>query len=221
MSHFKTHDLMTSAALSHPLNHSFTHSNIHSFTHSNIHSFTHSHIQTFIHSHIHTFTHSLKKMETKAKKVLIALDYDPTAQKVAEEGYSLAKLMGAEVTLLHVIADPIYYSALDHVTVMGFAGYQDITTFQNDNIGVLINESREFLRTSKQHLDDDSIETVVKEGDIADSILKTAEDLKSDIIVMGSHSRKWLEKIIMGSVAEKVLSHATIPMYIIPTKKIN
>jgi nucleotide-binding universal stress UspA family protein len=160
-------------------------------------------------------------MGSKLKRVLIALDYDPTAQKVAEDGFSLAKAMGAKATLLHIIADPVYYSALDHVTIMGFAGYQNITPFQNDTIGVLINESREFLRKSKQHLGDDSIDTVVKEGDIADSILSTAKDLKSDIIVMGSHSRKWLEKIIMGSVAEKVLNNSTIPLFIIPTKKTN
>jgi nucleotide-binding universal stress UspA family protein len=47
----------------------------------------------------------------KLKKVLIALDYDPTAQKVAETGYSLAKAMGAEVILLHAISDPVYYSS--------------------------------------------------------------------------------------------------------------
>jgi hypothetical protein len=43
------------------------------------------------------------------KKVLIALDYDPTAQKVAESGYALAA-MGAEVVLLHVLSDPVYSS---------------------------------------------------------------------------------------------------------------
>src|SRR5665648_427725 len=48
----------------------------------------------------------------KMKKVLIALDYDPTAQKVAEVGFSMAKDMNAEVTLLHVISDPAYYSAV-------------------------------------------------------------------------------------------------------------
>ncbi|MCX6286689.1 MAG: universal stress protein [Bacteroidetes bacterium] len=69
------------------------------------------------------------------KKVLIALDYDPTAQKVAEIGFSMAKAMHA------------------------------------------------------------------------------------DIIVMGSHSRKWLEKILMGSVTEKVFSNTTLPIFIIPTKK--
>ena len=36
---------------------------------------------------------------------------------------------------------------------------------------------------------------------------------------MGSHSRRWLENILMGSVAEKVLHHSTIPIFIIPTKK--
>jgi nucleotide-binding universal stress UspA family protein len=45
------------------------------------------------------------------KKVLIALDYNPTAQKVAEVGFSMAKAMNAEITLLHVIADPVYYSS--------------------------------------------------------------------------------------------------------------
>ena len=45
----------------------------------------------------------------KISKVLIALDYDPTAQKVAEIGFSYAKSMEAEVILLHIIADPIYY----------------------------------------------------------------------------------------------------------------
>ena len=46
------------------------------------------------------------------KKILIALDYDPTAQKVAEAGFSLAKAMGANVVLIHVVADIMYYSSM-------------------------------------------------------------------------------------------------------------
>ena len=110
-------------------------------------------------------------MDAKLKKVLIALDYDPTAQKVAEVGFSLAKAMSAQVTLLHVIADPVYYTSLEHITVMGFAGYKDITPIQNDTLEKVINDSREFLRKSKQHLGDDSIETVVKEGLVKESDL--------------------------------------------------
>ena len=56
------------------------------------------------------------------KKVLIALDYDPTAQKVAETGNLLAGSMNAEVILLHVISDPVYYSSMDYSPIMGFSG---------------------------------------------------------------------------------------------------
>jgi len=43
--------------------------------------------------------------------------------------------------------------------------------------------------------------------------------LNADIIVMGSHSRKWLESIIMGSETEVVLKKTVIPLFIVPTKK--
>jgi nucleotide-binding universal stress UspA family protein len=43
--------------------------------------------------------------------------------------------------------------------------------------------------------------------------------MKADVIVIGSHSRKWLENIVMGSVTEKVLHHTSIPLLIVPTKK--
>jgi nucleotide-binding universal stress UspA family protein len=48
----------------------------------------------------------------KMKKVLIALDYDLTSQKVAETGFSLAKTMGSEVILMHVISDSVDYTTM-------------------------------------------------------------------------------------------------------------
>jgi nucleotide-binding universal stress UspA family protein len=156
----------------------------------------------------------------KMKKVLIALDYNPTAQKVAEVGFSLAKAMEAEVTLMHVISDPIYYSSAGYSPIMGFVGYMDMSPMELDSLDILKKVSREFLEKSKHHLGDETIQTLVQEGDFADSILKTAKELHTDIIVMGSHSLKWLENIVMGSVTEKVLHKTTIPLFIVPTKKI-
>jgi nucleotide-binding universal stress UspA family protein len=158
---------------------------------------------------------------TKMNKVLIALDYDPTAQKVAETGFLLAKTMGAEVILLHVISDPVYYSSTEYSPIMGFSGYMDMNPVQLDNVDALKKASLKFLDHSKRHIGDETIKTMVEEGDFAESILKTATDLHADIIVMGTHGRKWLEKIIMGSVTEKVLSHTSIPLFMVPTKKHN
>lgn len=153
------------------------------------------------------------------KKVLIALDYNPTAQKVAEEGFSMAKSMNAEVTLLHVITDPVIYSTAGYSPIMGFNGYMDMSPVQLESVDGLNTASLQFLDKSKQHLGDKTIKTIVKEGDFADTILETAKEVHADIIVIGSHSRKWLENIVMGSVTEKVLHHTSIPLFIVPTKK--
>lgn len=156
----------------------------------------------------------------KMEKVLIALDYNPSAQKVAETGFSLAKAMGAKVILLHVMTDPVYYSSTEYSPIMGFTG-MGMSPVQLESIDGLKKASQYFLDKSKHHLGDDNIQTLVKEGDFADSILEAAKDVHADIIVVGSHSRKWLEKIVMGSVTEKVLNSTTIPIFIVPTKNMN
>ncbi len=157
----------------------------------------------------------------KMKKVLIALDYNPTAQKVAEVGYAMAKSMEAEVVLVHVISDPVFYSTSGYSPIMGFGGYMDMGPIQLDSIDGLKNASLQFLDKSREHLGDKNIQTMVKEGDFADAILKAAKEVHADIIVVGSHSRKWLENIVMGSVTENVLHHTSVPLFIVPTKKQN
>ena len=153
------------------------------------------------------------------KKVLIALDYNPTAQKVAETGFALAKSMNAEVILIHVISDPMFYSSEGFSPIMGFQGYIDVGPFQADSVEGIKKASLQYLEKTRKHLGDKTIQTIVKEGDFADTILKSAKEVKADLIVLGSHSRKWLENIVLGSVSEKVLHHTTIPLFVVPTKK--
>jgi len=153
------------------------------------------------------------------KKVLIALDFDPSAQKVAESGFSIAKAMKAEVILLHIISDPAYYSSAKHITIMGFAGNKDALPLKSDNIDELKKIARKFLDNSKEHLGDKTIKTLLKEGEFSESILESAQELHADLIVMGSHSRKVSSRMVMGSVTRKVLQRSSIPLLIIPTKK--
>ena len=143
------------------------------------------------------------------KKILIALDYDDTSQKVAEVGFSMAQAMKAQAVLLHVVSEqPVYYSS-----------YMFMTELRVDILEDLKGTTMDFLEKTKIHLGDPAIEALVKEGSIAPTILKTAEEINADIIVMGTHSRKWLESIIMGSQVESVLKKTTIPLFVIPTKK--
>jgi nucleotide-binding universal stress UspA family protein len=153
------------------------------------------------------------------KKVLIALDYGPSAQKVAETGYELAKSMNARTILLHVISDAAHYSSVNYPGIMGFDSFNNLDLYQPEVIIELKKAAKEYLDNTKKHLEDETIETVLKEGDFGNSILETANELSADIIVMGTHSRRGLDKILMGSVAEKVMHHSSIPLFIIPVKK--
>lgn len=155
---------------------------------------------------------------SKMKKILIALDYDPTAQTVAETGHKLAKAMKAHTILLHVISDATYYSSLNYSPIMGFGGFSSIDTIQTETAEELKKVAQNYLDKSKQHLGDEKIQIVVRSGDFGETILKTATDLNVDIIVMGTHSRRGLKKILVGSVAENVLHHSLIPLFIIPTR---
>ncbi len=153
------------------------------------------------------------------KKVLIALDFDPSSVKVAEKGYALAKAMGAKIILMHVLYEPVYYSSLEYSPIVGFNDYSNLGAHQTDTIQGLKEAAQHFLDKTKHHLADENIQTILKEGETADSILEAAKELKVDIIVIGTHSRKWLEDILVGSVTESVLKSSTLPLFIIPTKK--
>jgi nucleotide-binding universal stress UspA family protein len=127
--------------------------------------------------------------------------------------------MGAEIVLLHVISDPVYYSSTDYSPIMGFNGFLSADPLELNTMEVIKTASLNFLDKTRIHLGDKTIQTVVEEGDFADSIIKTAKKLHSDLIILGSHSQKWLENIVMGSVTEEVLRQSEIPLLIIPTKK--
>jgi nucleotide-binding universal stress UspA family protein len=162
---------------------------------------------------------SEKTKPTKAKRVLIALDYDKSSEKVAQTGYDMAKAMKAEVTLLHVISDPVYYSSTEYSPILGLTGSLGVQPSISESIERLKEVTQNFLAEEKNRLGDENIQILLKEGDFADTILKTAKKLHATVIVIGSHSSRWLEDIVMGSVTNKVLRHTTIPLFIVPTKK--
>jgi len=152
-------------------------------------------------------------------KVLIALDYDPSAQEVAEKGFAFAKSMGAQVVLLHVTSDYVYYSSLDYSPILGYDTFSNLGALQTNTLEELRVAAENYLKSMKEHLGDPGIETLVRDGEFGEVILETAEEKNIDILVLGTHGRRGLDKILMGSVAEKVLQSTKIPLFIIPTHK--
>lgn len=88
------------------------------------------------------------------------------------------------------------------------------------NADELFKAAQYFLNNFKRYLGDEGIHTLVEKGDTAKSILAAALRIHADIIVIGTHSRRWLDQILMGSVSEEIIHHATVPLFIVPTKKV-
>jgi nucleotide-binding universal stress UspA family protein len=154
------------------------------------------------------------------KKILIALDYEPSAEKIAQTGHMIATALNADIVLLHVIAEPTYYSSMEYSPIMGFSGFRDtlnigMSETMSENINKL---AQEFLDKSKAHLGTGNIETMIAEGNFAETIVECAEKVQADLIVLGSHNRRGLDKLLMENVSEKAVHLSKVPVLVIPIK---
>ncbi|KGT47027.1 MULTISPECIES: universal stress protein [Acinetobacter] len=142
------------------------------------------------------------------KHILVAIDESPISYAAAEHALDIAKLFGGKVTLISVIAvDP--FSGVDFYKVA-----PAVTDY--------------FMQAEQNALDrlNDLKQTFTREGidlDIrimhglspSEGILQTSKELPIDLIVMGSHGRKGFQKLVLGSVAQKVLGASEIPVLIV------
>jgi nucleotide-binding universal stress UspA family protein len=150
------------------------------------------------------------------KKVIIAIDYSESAQKVAETGFALAQSMNAQVTLLHVMEDSTYYSILEHHSHKNIMGTEvkELNRLVEENPK---NAMEKFLDKTRLYLGDNNIKTCLKTGEFAETIINYAKENHAYIIVMGSHGNGWMTNIVLGSVTEEVLRLSTVPVFIVPT----
>ena len=81
----------------------------------------------------------------------------------------------------------------------------------------LVKKAKEYVARVKQQAEAAGIkaEAFVGEADAHEAITKLARDEKADMIVLGSHGRTGMRRLLMGSVAEKVIGYATCPVLVV------
>ena len=141
------------------------------------------------------------------KHILVPVDGSETAQKAVEKAAGLAKAFGSAATVIYVI-DPYPFTGLGSDFAYGQAEYLSAATA----------EAEQAIQAAKQTLAQAGVvpQTRVVEGHAAwRGILEAAKTAGADLIVMGSHGRHGLEKIVLGSVAQRVLSHSHLPVFVV------
>ena len=141
------------------------------------------------------------------KKILVPSDGSQLAHKAAEFAADLAKQHGAQVVGVYVI-DPFPYIGIGDASAVGLQAYMSeakAAALQS------LDDIRKACVARGVSFAGDTIErNVTYEG-----ILDTADAENCDLIVMGSHGRKGMQALILGSVAQKVLTHAKMPVLIV------
>lgn len=152
-------------------------------------------------------------------KILVALDYSKSVNMIAQKANEMAEAFQADIILLHVLSDITYYSSLNYSPITGFDSFSTMDMVQESTIEEVKKAAELFLEKLSQKFGDLKTQLVVREGDFADEILNASEKYKAKMIIMGTHSRRGIDKIFMGSVAEEVLHKSNIPVYVIPVRE--
>jgi len=141
-------------------------------------------------------------MTSTPRKILVATDFSSTADSAEKLAFQLARLLGAELHLIHVrviLEDPLMAEEhqLEIERLMSSADEATKEAFDRTRGG-----DREI--TVETHL--------VRSVSAAEAIVETASELECDLVVMGTHGRRGIKHLLLGSVAENVLRSVDIPV---------
>lgn len=141
------------------------------------------------------------------KHILVPVDGSPTSMMAVSKAAGLAKAFGSAVTILYVI-DPYPFTGVGADFAYGQAQYLSAATA----------EANAALDAAKKAMLDAGVDasTVVGEGHaVQEGISRAQETTGADLIVMGSHGRRGIEKLVLGSVTQRVLGVARVPVLVV------
>jgi nucleotide-binding universal stress UspA family protein len=134
------------------------------------------------------------------KNILLATDGSPRCEAAVDKAIELAKEKSANLTAVSVVYTNDEYLALAPGVV------EELIGKAKDKLATIAQKGRE---TGVE------INTVVREGEAFEAITNLAQNNGIDMIVMGSHGKKGLQRLLMGSVTERTIGYATCPVLVV------
>lgn len=150
------------------------------------------------------------------QKILIPVDGSKDAKYAALKGLSLAQLIGAKVTALHVIEHPHYLGEM--LAVGDMLPLEPPEMKESDmykSLEKIAREAVDYVKEEGKKMGVD-VKTIVLEGHPADQILKLSEEY--NLIVMSALGRSCMTDLLLGGVADKVARHAKCPILLVREK---
>ena len=138
--------------------------------------------------------------EPTITRILVPTDFSPCSQDAVRYAAVLAKRFGASISVLHVI-ETLSYTLTESLQWVDL--YAHVRTLVEPMMDGLVRDLREQKFTA--------VGTLIQ-GVAYDEIVKKAKEESADLIVMGTHGRRGMRHLLMGSVAERVVRAAPCPV---------
>ena len=140
-------------------------------------------------------------------RILCPVDLSDVSQQAIDHAVLMARWYKAKITALHV-SNPIVIPSTDFAVV----GYGPAVALTDDEI----KEARERVVAYFSAAKSIDVDVLIDSGHPANRILERAAALPADLIVIGTHGHGGFERLVLGSVTEKVLRKATCPVTTVP-----
>jgi nucleotide-binding universal stress UspA family protein len=146
-------------------------------------------------------------METHFKHILVPLDGSKLAESALPDAFALARLSQAQVTLLQVLPP------VEHVVNID----PNHPIYVDEQWASQRIEAREYLKSVCRRMGYNpmTVQLEVEMGAVAETIIDYAHSRPIDLIVMATHGRSGLQRWVYGSVADKVLRGADLPVLLV------
>lgn len=141
------------------------------------------------------------------KHILIATDGSELAEKAVAQGLAIAKALGTKVTAINVSEPWVAVAPGEVAMAFPIKDYDESVVANANRILSAVEAEATSLGVECSTLH-------VKDQFPAEGIIETADKLGCDLIVMSSHGRRGLMRFLLGSQANKVLTHSTTPVLI-------
>ncbi|MGM0576084.1 MAG: universal stress protein [Myxococcota bacterium] len=144
---------------------------------------------------------------------LVATDFEPCAEAALDHAAEDARRLDARLVLVHAVAAPQM-----PVSVDSFGSPVSMTNAATTHEEVREAASKrldEVASALRERHPDVPVEVALREGDAADAVLEAAEEMDVDRLIVGSHGKRGLKRLVLGSVAESIVRRAHVPTLVV------
>jgi nucleotide-binding universal stress UspA family protein len=138
--------------------------------------------------------------------ILFPVDLTESSEKLVPQVITMIEKFKSKLHILFVVRIFQYFSSI-------YVPHPSINLFENELVEGAQKKMDEFVQTYFSTFPDTQSEVIL--GDPAETIISYIHEKDIDMVIMGTHGRKGLDRVIFGSVAERVIKSAIVPVLVI------